>query len=187
MTEVIVKERPILFRPELVNAIFEGRKTQTRRIARDWLAVVAGLTNCPYGQIGDRLWVRETHQIYSNGADAEPTVLYRADGDSAKKWRPSIFMPRWASRLTLEITKVRIERLQDITEADAIAEGIQKRMIQVGRHSNLEPIYPAFSERAGGFHSARAAFEFGWDEINRKRGFGWDKNPILWVIEFRRM
>jgi len=216
--KTMTKDHPILFRSELVRAILEGRKTQTRRIIRpewwrcldpeDAIDRVQALPQCPYGQRGTHLWVRETWRPYEDPKTCIDGVLFRADGSfreientkeaadkwldargdkSTPNWRPSIFMPRWACRLKLEIVKVRIERLQEITEKDARAEGIEERVVQVGKHSNPTPIYPAFSEREGGFHSARAAFEFGWDSINAPRGFGWDANPWLWVLDFKRV
>ena len=116
------KERPIIFSGPMIRAILEGRKTQTRRIVKP---------NClsklsPYGRTGDRLWVRETWGHNPEG----PGYVYRSDGDFDMKfhgdrWRPSIHMPRWASRITLEVTGVRVERLQDINEEDALAEGVE--------------------------------------------------------------
>ncbi|WP_050978731.1 hypothetical protein, partial [Edwardsiella tarda] len=148
-----MKERPIIFNDEMVRAILAGRKTQTRRIvngvpsshdfhgwvlsstsAKDegkacWAIGKSPLLNkpirvrCPFGAIGDRLWVRETF------GDCGVRFVYRADTDDGaacqvKRWTPSIHMPRWASRITLEITDVRVERLQNITEDDARTEGV---------------------------------------------------------------
>jgi len=126
----------------------------------------------PYGQAGDRLWVRETWAVanykgQSVGpyvADAEE-VVYRADGFDLKgRWRPSIHMPRIASRIDLLIKQVRVERLQQISTDDAVAEGIK--------------------ELQGG---ATVEFMNLWDSINAKRGFGWATNPWVWVIEFDRI
>jgi hypothetical protein len=144
-------ERPILFSGQMVRAILGGAKTQTRRVLHaaegtfwghpgyelraqgdgmwgwHWretgeAANPSTRVRCPYGVPGDRLWVRETFRQ----APGSMSVHYAADRDevSGGPWRPSIFMPRWASRLTLELTSVRVERLQDISEADAEAEGI---------------------------------------------------------------
>src|SRR6185437_14349133 len=143
---VEVKERPILFSGEMVLAILSGRKTQTRRVAKilDNVRVEDGMAKgylpgcpegfdvaCPYGKRGDRLWVRETFGIpdapYSE--EVKALVAYRADQGAQLAelnkyfWRPSIFMPRWASRLTLEIEQVRVQRIQEISSEDAIAEG----------------------------------------------------------------
>jgi len=149
---------------------------------------------CPYGQAGDRLWVRETHIFevnedypkdprghYDEEADEHLIPHYKADdedisdwldlesGDMGGKWRPSIFMPRWASRLTLEITGVRVERLQEITEEDAQVEGCPKI---IGDFTGLE-VAPA-----------RYVFEKLWDSLYARRGYGWGKNPWVWVIRF---
>lgn len=151
------------------------------------------LSECPYGKIGDRLWCRETwrHQSYGGirteeGECGEIKVQYLADDDNRSvyapneyfmaehkyrtfKWtkKPSIFMPRWASRITLEITGVRVERLQEISEEDVIAEGIA--------------VAPA------GEYGA-AAFRSGWNSINGKRpGCDWQSNPFVWVLEFKKL
>jgi hypothetical protein len=164
-----------------------------------------GWTACPYGGPGDRLWVRETwadadimYQGHQN--DSPSVVAYRADKSAiqyeaakpmavpafdlaqwnwdALKWRPSIHMPRWASRVTLEIVSVRVERLQDITEEDAKREGITEIFSDVfdgglGRAMATTP---------------RAAFSKLWNEINEKRpGASWKSNPWVWRIEFRRI
>src|SRR5688572_17762651 len=120
MTATQTRERGILVTAEMVRAILDGRKTMTRRVVKSqqW-----GL-RCPYGAPGG-LWVKET--FYDEIKGNEHFVAYRATnahGDGGLKWKPAIFMPRWASRITLEITDVRVERLQDITEADAKAEGL---------------------------------------------------------------
>ncbi len=220
--------RPILFSGEMVRAILDERKTQTRRVIdlrqfgrsdtpgyewhfRDRRALWNDVSThllvdkfCPYGKPGDRIGVRETwheldpdmrHDAYKGkyeitgigGRRAVNCVSYRADCDRESdgiraeygyKWRPSIHMPRWASRITLEIKSVRVERLQDISNADAIAEGLE------------------FSESFGGTYrcpdglvcSARGAFFRLWDSINGKKpGRSWDANPWVWAIEFRRV
>lgn len=186
-----MKERPILFSGPMVRAILEGRKTQTRRIVRGaalrWLEddgftpeFVSDPDNrlCPHGKPGDRLWVRETWAIMSKSrqsawkGEAIPKhlmegveLVYRADEDYGPGiYRPSIHMPRWASRIDLEITDIRVERLQDITEEDAMAEGAYK------------------SPAAGNY---RMGFGEIWESIN---GSGsWTKNPWVWVIEFKRV
>ena len=117
-----MKERPILFSAPMVRAILAGTKTQTRRVVKlkpDYMETFLRLPNkvacCPYGQPGGRLWVRETFEDCESALHS--CVLYRADGGTpGTKWTPSIHMPRWASRITLEITGVRVERLQDISE-----------------------------------------------------------------------
>ena len=201
-----MKERPILFSGPMVRAILDGRKTQTRRVV-NWQKVAKqsgctkgtlaysdafsswavfngngeahlGLVDCPYGQSGDRLWVRETWCQWDwEDLGTEPqdpiTLRFRADGDiPAVKWRPSIFMFRWASRITLEITNVRVERLQDISDADIDAEGC--------RH--------AFDAEYGeGWDTANPLYHWWkrWDKINGKK-YPWSRNPWVWVIEFQR-
>ena len=128
---------------------------------------------CPYGVPGDLLWVRETWAYETDFGTHTGKTVYRADGDMREaeggkptdKWRPSIHMPRWASRITLLVTGTRVERLQDISEADAIAEGCG------GGHNY-------------GDGTARTGFAMLWDLINAKRGAGWDANPWVWVVEF---
>ena len=140
---------------------------------------------CPYGEPGDRLWVRETHKGWLT-YQGQQVVQYAASGTKqyhvdrpeghpeggmlngeccADKWRPSIHMPRWASRINLEITGVRVERLQDITDADALAEGA---------------CHPDPRAKDGCY---RSAFEGLWESINGAAS--WDANPFVWVVEFR--
>jgi len=176
---------PILFSGPMVRAILKGRKSQTRRVvtgmALDWLRptgftpqFVADPENglCRYGYRGDRLWVRETWLQDGN------SYLYKADfGETSEfRWKPSIHMPRKASRLTLEIVNLRIERLQDISRDDAKAEGV----------SNIFHNSPEHFER-GVLNPYVANFSILWDKINAKRGFGWDVNPWVWVIEFKEV
>ena len=118
----------------------------------------------PYGQVGDRLWVRETFWAMADGK----TIYYKATVPFPNfpfSWKPSIHMPRWASRITLEITDVRVERLQEISPLDIVAEG-----------------YDSFGIPSGVFW-----FKELWDSINAKRGYGWEVNPWVWVISFRRL
>lgn len=189
-----IKERPILFSAPMIRAIQDGRKTQTRRrLKNDPPTVIRDiqtpqektivpewyLTYCPYGQVGDRLWVRETCVIHENKA------WYRASGplpvlDYAWKWRPSIHMPRWASRLTLEITGVRVERVQDISAEDAMAEGCFKL-----------PASGRITDVVGGQYfgrtwpSAKFWFHDVWESIHGDES--WALNQWVWVIEFRRL
>jgi len=141
---------------------------------------------CPYGQVGDRLWVRETWAI-TKGSEFmttddirgwDLTIVYK-DGEletvnvsfydydkyrNKGNWQPSLFMPHLASRITLEITEVRVKRLQEISYEDAQAEGI-----------------------GGAFIEGRARFASLWDSLNAKRGYSWKSNPWIWVIGFRRL
>lgn len=139
---------PIIFSTGLVPAILSGEKTQTRRIRANWRA-------------GDQLWVREAWQFSPSPSDEGTTILYRADRCNdyvpGMKWRPSIFMPRWASRIALEVLRVWEEALHDISRGDATAEGCRD------------------------IESFRAL----WDYLNEKSGFGWDRNPRVIVTEFR--
>ena len=212
-----MKERPILFSAPMVRAILSGQKTQTRRIAKDvrhpdlgnWYTPGALVMECepqhvidrccPHGRPGDRLWVRET---FVQGYDADSNRLpmktwYRAsdrvawsddDGwETNIPWRPSIHMPRSACRILLEVTAVRVERLQDISEADAQAEGVEDVTKEVA------PSDPEFRfwrrYRDGGTNgytdNAIASFASLWTEINGPGS--WEANPWVWVVEFKRI
>lgn len=233
-----MKERGIIFNAEMVRAILDGRKTQTRRIMKpqpklsenggtwwpsnicqsminieemmqDNEGVWAGIAGiaCPHGGVGDRLWVRETWSVVSHEFDDDglmidyvpdrPTkvvrempyghgyytghVIYSADGDftwgdddgcidGRSCWKPSIHMPRWASRITLEVTDVRVERLNDVSNDDAKSEGCW-----YGRGCGVPDKALTPSDQ----------FPTLWEEIY---GDGsWASNPWVWVIEFKRI
>jgi len=211
-----MKEHPIIFNAAMVNAILSGSKTQTRRpvkfpfidrnagceLSGNELAgeISAGnFWNSPFGQPGDRLWVRENfyqHGVWSRayyGENSDPEddyfngskkVIYAADNSGAKhggtrddfwRGRPSIHMPRWASRITLEITGVRVERLQDISQKDAIAEGGPPN----------HPSIDAVSRDYGFPDFSRSWFGQTWDHIYGEES--WQANPWVWVIEFKRV
>ena len=148
---------------------------------------------CRIGRPGDRLWVRETwrHDPLELGEIRHRATCCELKGET---WKPSIFMPRSASRITLEITDVRVERLWEITEDDAVAEGIPKEDVCPGGDTeNFHP--PGAYGYVSGVHpfpkgeiypKARGAFHELWDSINAKRGYGWKKNPWVWVVEFRK-
>jgi hypothetical protein len=184
-------ERPILFSSLMVRAILEGRKTQTRRITKPQHAWAPSMLTpgylakiSPYGKPGDHLWVRET--CLNNALDGYPPVwFYRADDEDKpddRKWKPSIFMPRAASRITLEVTGLKVERLNDISERDAIAEGI------TWPNKDGKPYRPPIDFY--GMSRLRIAadrFHVLWDSLNSKRGFGWRENPWVWVISFRKL
>ncbi|MGP2833554.1 morphogenetic protein [Serratia nevei] len=185
-----MKERPVIFNGEMVRAILDGRKTQTRRIAKADNS--NHLLGCPFGQVGDLLWVREAYQGPLFNFDQMETYLedtskferpefceYRADGGRTPEyydaddnlrhgWKPSIHMPRWASRITLEITAVRVERLNDISEEDAKAEGV-KAGVSPGHEHMMHQV--AFSEL--------------WQSIYGAEN--WSANPWVWVIEFKHV
>ena len=201
-----MKERPILFSAPMVRAILAGTKTQTRRIAKlnesgrvkavgsclNWhLDDPNAINACPYGQPGDRLWVRETWQsLTDNGVCYSLTppasgccVLYRATDEERwippLPWRPSIFMPRWASRITLAIENIRIERLNHISEADAVAEGVTWRKCD---DFQPVPIPGPYGPCSG---PARAAYMELWESINGRDS--WHSNPFVWAITFHRI
>ena len=169
------KEHPILFSSSSITAILEGCKTQTRRIIRTH----AVRSSCPYGQAGDLLWVIEgIRRHFPLGAtytsDLTPVMGKGPTGVSLygraqvtwhwkRNYLAARFMPRWASRIMLEIVRVRVERLQDISEVDAKAEGVTAAS------------------------SARESYQTLWDQINKKRGWAWECNPWVWVIEFKKL
>lgn len=206
-----MKERPILFSAPMVRALLDGSKTQTRRIMKRHVLIDSGFIDtfiklpenhvaddCPYGQPGDRLWVRETWKYWDWTEDGMPWIKYKAD-DTTKffdscvpeewsdrleqvwvelsesdnytidqaardhKWRPSIHIPRWASRILLEITAVRVERLQDISVGDCCAEGAP-----LDKTHAVEPWYRDL-----------------WESINGPGS--WDVNPWVWVIDVKVM
>lgn len=231
-----VKERPILFSGEMVRATLEGRKTQTRRVCKRGPDVATTGTvykygdiwvpdKCPYGQPGDRLWVRETWKPGAWRDDGRIAIDYKASpelthtpwvtlpddgtgenvndlfikwtdelidkgsipdedgvhhweaGQSPFNWRSSIFMPRWASRILLEITEVRVERLQEISEDDSIAEGIETWNCYFKDYSKPD-------SNPGWLRDPIESYRTLWDSINGK-SHPWDSNPWVWVIEFK--
>jgi len=157
---------------------------------------------CPHGMPGDHLWVREngwerperTPKMMRDGADTWEPYYFDADGinntereefkEQGFKRRPSIHMPRWASRITLEIISVRVERLQDISESDALAEGIESITgDKTIYHWDFPKPYP--DHAVSGYQSARSAYQELWCEISGRDSY--DANPWVWVIEFRRV
>jgi hypothetical protein len=205
-----MKEKPILFSTPMVQAILEGRKTQTRRVIKPQpikvfkengvdVLIDDGRTNAgkrPYA-VGDILWVRETWAKY----DAPYGLLcskyqYKVDKYDLSirtsiygkkiKWKPSIFMPREAARLFLEVKCVRVERLRDISEKDAEAESAKPIGVK-----DLSNVFNYLDNNTGGdsselSNSYKAGFYKIWEELNAKRGCSWDSNPWVWVIEFER-
>lgn len=200
-----MKERGVVFNDDMVRAILEGRKTQTRRpvknVRADNCLVIRKPTKkrngvythvmdapehglCPFGNVGDRIWVRETFNAFWLDNDviqeikdgvslASELCDYKADySDSSKPaegWTPSIHMPRWASRILLEITDVRVERLHDMSEADAKAEGASPATYKI---TPPEAVY-------------RVNFGDIWRGIYGQEN--WLSNPWVWVIEFKRI
>jgi hypothetical protein len=246
------RERGILFSGAMVSAILAGRKTQTRRTIKLQPSATDGMYAdrykkserwawwlpdgrmlkpetfaCPYGEVGDRPWVRETWRTEERESDCVDGVRFAADdsfreientrsaadawveandnGRHGTKWRPSIFMPRWASRLTLEVTDVRIQRLQDITEEDAKAEGVEPSFCQEswlvvredGSTGNVF-VEPDEEWRASAkfvfvkhvpsvqMSTATEVFQRLWDSINGKRA-PWTSNPWVWCVSFKRI
>jgi hypothetical protein len=211
-------DRPILFSAEMVRAILDGRKTQTRRVmkpqpkptpadfpgpAGHWwpsqkhksmlgvereMQKWKGLAGsaCPYGDTGDLLWVREGFavqpELWADNHGPQP-IHYTADqviGFAGKpdqrqiedyRSKPSIHMPRWASRITLRITDIRVERLRDISEDDAKAEGVSSEWDDYEKYGQSEPYRYGFSAL--------------WNDINGPNA--WDANPWVWVVAFERV
>lgn len=221
-------QRGMIFNGEMVRAILDGRKTQTRRIMKIqpehsgfglrrvidskngsddgkyfWsLSDACGLKirsksfTCPFGSVGDRIWVREAFRVHSRATEVA-TLVYKASERNSwteqtnrvpvsvcnkpatpEKWTPSLYMPRWASRLLLEITDVRVERLNAISEEDARAEGIiDGGCLNCGEP---EPCGCANPEP-----DATDAFAYLWQSIYGSDS--WNANPWVWVIEFKRV
>jgi len=213
-----LKERPILFNSEMVRAILDGSKTQTRRmvkpqpipfgedspftqatlkehVGKPWMPVGGVFQDAwekPFGTVGDRLWVRETWGLMSfhdptdwcGGSikgvpESELRERYLVEHaanwnlpNESSYWRPSIHMPRWASRIDLEITAVRVERLQEITEEDALKEGCEREFKADGSVA-----------WGAGLVEAKENFQDLWQSIYGN----WDANPFVWVYEFRRV
>jgi hypothetical protein len=201
----------------MVRALLNGSKTQTRRVVKfkndDLDTFVERVKNkaacCPYGQVGDQLWVKEAHYLYGRwnkngctktgqqkwrfianrgmGAHFEAPTTVQTDKETGDGWwkRNSLFMPRWASRITLEITGVRVERLQDISEADATAEGIERLDYQgqaSWRDYSLNDEWAAVSPMLS---NPIDSYKTLWESLN---GAGsWDLNPWVWVIEFKKV
>ncbi|MBP0589312.1 hypothetical protein J8I87_06180 [Paraburkholderia sp. LEh10] len=211
-----MRELPILFSGAMVRALLDGRKTQTRRVVNPEPSAgvrvspfcASGLEDghgrelrSPYGKPGDRLWVRETW-AQPTTLDPGPTV-YRADypacvpagfenvpAAEAITWKPSIHMPRALARLTLEVTGVRVERLQDISADDARAEGLEYREDYIAGRACRR--WRSYGSADGWFPEGRDiapihSFQTLWDGLNAERGFRWTVNPWVWVVEFKRI
>lgn len=194
-----MNERPFNAYQHEATAILDGRKTMARRVIQPQPSWEVGIDIpqwpivCPYGQPGDRLWVRETWNawgIYDHVAPKDlphdTGIAYAADmsdphGEACGKLRPSIHMPRWASRITLEVTSVRVERVQDISIDDAREEGVS--YVAAGDYDF--DIYKPNGEFDR--HPYIMNFHRLWDSINAKRGYFWDANPWVWVVEFKRV
>ena len=139
---------------------------------------------CPHGVAGDHLYVRETWGYHPDYPETTRRVCYRADLGhqyDGIRWRPSIHMPHWASRITLEVTGVRVERLQDINAKDIMAEGAVARA-----HDDQFGHNPVSAFDGKVYLDLRTLWAFGWDGINAARA-SWASNPFVWVVEFRRI
>ncbi len=190
-----MKERPILFSGPMVQALLEGRKTVTRRPVKpqpDVLGAIrvgsegylwtdhshqlfkpsGGAHRCPYGVPGDRLWVRETWAPHVDAITREEGITFRADTpDLPIKWRSSIFLKKADSRITLEVTDVRVERLQEISEMDAMREGDPDQRVLIASENT---------------HTDW--FQHGWDSLyTKKPELQWEANPWVWRVEFRKL
>jgi hypothetical protein len=196
--EARMADKPILFSAPMVRALLAGTKTQTRRICKAELQAAfdrsgeAILQRWPNQkgtgwEVGDRLWVREIHAFVgscdpgllvtrADYPDCVPRHYENVPSESGVRWRPSIHMPRWASRLTLTVTDVRVQRLQDISEEDARAEGIEWRDSMWGTWRGDG------SQLCGGSDNARDAYRCLWLNINDPGS--WDANPWIAAVTF---
>lgn len=217
-----MRERPMIFNAEMVRAILDGRKTQTRRMLTPRQLEMIGKAAqvgecyplesgqqhansqayyrewCPFGVVGDRIWVREAFRVHSRATDVA-TLVYKASEQQSwtqqthrvpieqctkpavvDKWTPSLHMPRWASRITLEITGVGVQRLQSISPNDASREGLIK-LPATGRYC----LNQGDQYFGGASHDAREVFSWLWEFIYGAES--WQSNPWVWVIEFKRI
>lgn len=218
----MVKEKPLLMNTEMVCATLKDLKKQTRRLNNlgginknpdDWqltslsqddylsatfVNIETGETKfikCPW-QVGQELWVRETWaDLYPESKPHKKIIAYRADGDKEDgsiKWKPSIFMPRWASRIQLRIKDIRVERVQDITPSDCEEEGITG-----STHGSPVRGLPYEIYKCGDFEGSypKTVFQELWESINANRKdkdgnilpYSWVHNPFVWVIEFEKL
>lgn len=209
------KEKPILFSTEMVKAILDGRKKMTRRVVKvanpDEWEPTNDCRNSKYGatvpcyisrkvateergvyypryDVGDILWVKETWNDISTKPHIAHTYTYRADWASdyvqnSGPWKSSRSMPRKAARIFLRVTNVRVERLQDITEDQIFKEGTPYTQEDYDSWKNSD----AVCRDRNAFAYMRGCFKNLWDSLNKKRGYGWDTNPWVWVYEFERV
>lgn len=212
------KEHPILFDGDMVKATLQGKKTQTRVVIKPQPFLATDVKETPNSyefysndgyfyrvkkkyQIGNKLWVRETFFSFCEITEYKATAHKYELG---QLWKPSVHMPRWRSRITLEIINVRVERVQNISGLDVLAEGINPPIPKNVDASPPPDGYDKWNKKrqdewATGMArtmvfaqnaDARNCFdEFQkfWDSINKKRDYGWDKDPYVWVIEFKRI
>lgn len=247
-----MKEHPIIMSGPSVLATLAGRKTQTRRVVKlqpdagpngtmvdlggGWGlldGVLSGEWCCPYGQPGDRLWVRETwtadfggtfsdnrdawwHEMPASLRTSKATqwIYYHADDSvyhgpwarspdlpveasrsgwepterdlEGRRWKSPIHMPRWASRITLEVTEVRCQRLHAITDSDLVSEGVDERtLFQLAYCPRVRSLSDErYYDESDLLRGSRGAFALAWDILNAKRGYSWTSNPWVWAITF---
>lgn len=194
-----MREHPLLFRGAMVRGILRGQKTMTRRLVKldqsgrakrggkCWhLGDPEVHRACPYGQPGDRLWVKETHCATAEGVAYRASPFHDTDAEQCRKayglkWTPSLLMPRIYSRILLEITAIRVERLQAISREDAISEGIEPAPWD--HRWFLD--YLDKRDPPGYVSVPQDSFRSLWQSINGIDS--WDANPLVWVVEFRRV
>jgi hypothetical protein len=229
-----MKERGMIFNGEMVRAILDGRKTQTRRIIKDCTVGRDQISKfiqiekkfigcypedvpelirecCPYGVPGDRIWVREAFRVHSRATDVA-TLVYKASERNSwteqthrvpvavcnkpatpEKWTPSLHMPRWASRILLEITNVRVERLNAISEEDAQREGVHTEVwdqtVVARNYATRDEFFQFWSEDMPHYVEMnqlyRSSFRSLWESIYGAEN--WLANPWVWVNEFKRV
>lgn len=234
-----MKERGMIFNGEMVRALLDGRKTQTRRIVKgtdsavkfckEWningeevfvvlgekdhtgMNPVLGAISCPFGAVGNRIWVREAFRVHSRATDVA-TLVYKASERNSwteqthrvpvavcnkpatpEKWTPSLHMPRWASRILLEITDVRVERLNAISEEDAQREGVHTEVwdqtVVARNYAARDEFFQFWSEDMPHYVEMnqlyRSSFRSLWESIYGSEN--WLANPWVWVIEFKRV
>ena len=213
-----MKEHPILFTTEMVQAILQGRKTQTRRVVKnipdesqylkeypahnamdmypflkpDELQKpdnekIATVISCPFGKVGDRIWVRETWTKTMVRDEEGWFYVFKADGDDwAAPWKPSIHMPKTAARIWLYVEEVKVERVQDISEEDAIAEGVLPLLASSMQLITQGQLYFDYSKPKQFFNEGLPAlwsFNSLWCSINGNES--WETNPWVWVVKFK--
>ncbi|MTF08727.1 hypothetical protein FVB40_06595 [Raoultella ornithinolytica] len=216
-----MSERGMIFNAEMVRALLDGRKTQTRRPIKwketrfteigeredgskwPWSEDAEHACDfwhpCPFGAVGDRIWVREAFRVHSRATDVA-TLVYKASERNSwteqtrrvpvavcnkpatpEKWTPSLHMPRWASRILLEITDVRVERLNAISEEDAEAEGIDMEALY-----DSQDCYDCIADHnMTGRPTVTGAFKYLWESIYGEES--WKSNGWVWVISFKRV
>jgi hypothetical protein len=210
-----MKKTPMLMCAEMVLATFDDEKGETRRVIKPQPVNAQMISKnqaalsypgmlfrqSPYGVPGDRIWVKESYQVcrHCNTQNFAATVNLPRNCSGCDEhlgpWRPSIFMPESFSRITLEVTEINVQRLQDITAADVLKEGVRLRCVDGGilwRVSGKFPPHLYLPEGKKPFNATAdealaAHFASLWDTLNAKRGYAWKTNPFVWVVKFKRV